>query len=57
MKLEKIRLQQLQADSDVKVAAARVKAYNYCDSFIHVGEETHIQILGHKNTVKTPINI
>lgn len=53
---EKIRLQQLQADSDVNVAA-RVKAYNDCDSLIHVGEEAQLQIPpGCQSTVKTPLN-
>lgn len=36
---EKSKLQQLQADNKVKVAAARVQAYNSFDSFTHREEE------------------
>lgn len=37
--IEKINLQQLRADSDVKVAAARVKAYNDCENLIRGSEQ------------------
>jgi len=40
LELEKTRLQQLQADNEVKVAAARVRAYNNFDVLESFEEET-----------------
>lgn len=58
LKEEKSELQQLQADNEVRVAAARVRAYNSFDSFTHREEETLPKSLyGRYNTdLTTPLD-
>ncbi|KAG1968718.1 nek6 [Pimephales promelas] len=55
---EKTRLQQLQADNEVKVAAARVRAYNNFDGAESFEEETDqkTQYSGHNAGLRTPLN-
>lgn len=55
---EKSKLQQLQADNEVKVAAARVQAYNSFDSFAQCEEESQFKSLyGRHNTdLKTSLD-
>ena len=55
---EKIRLQQLQADNEVKVAAARLRAYNHFEGFEGFEEETDhkTQYSGKNAGFKTPLN-
>ncbi|XP_063052707.1 uncharacterized protein LOC134447256 [Engraulis encrasicolus] len=53
---EKIKLQQLRADSDVKVAAARVKAYNDCENLIRGSEQPQMSEISQKHT-KPPLNV